>query len=139
MSHVTSAGMAAAGSAIGALLRQMVADAYRAVGFFGFPWDTLTVNVLGSLLIGWLAALTMDSGRLPLSPQRRLFLMGGICGGFTTFSVFSLETVALVESGDHAMALANIGTTMLLSLGAVWVGYALGMRMSQRPLPHHRR
>ncbi|QIT55152.1 fluoride efflux transporter CrcB [Aquisalimonas sp. 2447] len=122
------------GSALGAVLRQATSDAFAIAGA-GFPWDTLTVNVLGSLIIGWLAALTVAECRLPLGENRRLFLMGGVCGGFTTFSVFSLETLALLQAGALPLAMANIAGTLIVCLGAVWVGFALGSRMNHGPRP----
>ena len=124
----------ALGSALGAVLRQLISDLFTNTGA-AFPWDTLTVNVLGSLVIGWLAALTVPHGRLPLAENRRLFLMGGVCGGFTTFSVFSLETLALLQAGAWAVAAANVAGTLVICLAAVWVGFALGDRMNHRPRP----
>ena len=124
----------ALGSALGAVLRHATSDAFAATGA-GFPWDTLTVNVIGSLVIGWLAALSVPEGRLPLDENRRLFLMGGVCGGFTTFSVFSLETLALLQAGALPLAAANIAGTMVVCLAAVWVGFALASRMNHRPRP----
>ena len=122
----------ALGSALGAVLRQGITDLF-AVTSANFPWDTLTVNVVGSLVIGWLAALTVAEGRLPLAENRRLFLMGGVCGGFTTFSVFSLDTLTLLGSGALAGAATNIAVTVVVCLIAVWVGFALATRMNRRP------
>lgn len=122
----------AAGSAIGAVLRQGVSDLYGAFGVLDFPWDTLMANVMGSLLIGWLAALTAPDGPRPLNSGARLFLMGGVCGGFTTFSVFSLETVALMASGAWGLAAANVTATLALCLLLTWVGYSLAQRMGRR-------
>lgn len=125
----------ALGSAMGAVLRQATSDVFAATGTGFFPWDTLTVNVLGSLVIGWLAALSVPEGRLPLGENRRLFLMGGVCGGFTTFSVFSLETLALLQAGALSLAAVNIAGTLVVCLAAVWVGFALASRMNHRPRP----
>lgn len=122
----------ALGSALGAVLRQGVSDLHGAFGLLAFPWDTLTVNVIGSLVIGWLAALTSSGGRLPTRPSVRQFLMGGVCGGFTTFSVFSLETLDLLLAGNWAHAAANMGATLILCLTLVWVGHTLALRMLQR-------
>ncbi|SEO44083.1 fluoride efflux transporter FluC [Aquisalimonas asiatica] len=122
----------AIGSALGAMLRHGVSDLYGLLGTLDFPWDTLLANTLGSLLIGWLAALTAPEGPRPLGPRARLFLMGGICGGFTTFSVFSLETVALMASGAWAPAAMNISVTLTLCLLLTWAGYGLAQRMARR-------
>ncbi|HEY3738732.1 MAG TPA: CrcB family protein [Bryobacteraceae bacterium] len=88
-----------------------------------FPWHTLAINILGSGLIG-LFATTVK----PL-PWRQ-FLMVGICGGFTTFSSFSLETFTLFEGGHSARALAYIGLSVLACLGSVWIGCAAGLRFN---------
>ncbi|WP_290634801.1 fluoride efflux transporter CrcB [Aquisalimonas sp.] len=122
----------AVGSSIGAVLRHGVSDLYGMIGALDFPWDTLMANVIGSLLIGWLAALTAPDGPRPLNARVRLFLMGGICGGFTTFSVFSLESVALMASGAWGLAALNVSATLALCLLLTWVGYSLAQRMTQR-------
>lgn len=124
--------LVAMGSALGAILRQATADGYAAIGMLAFPWDTLTVNALGSLLVGYLAALTAGDGRLPLSPQQRLFVMGGFCGGFTTFSVFSLESLELIQDGAWGLALANMGGTAALCLAMVWIGHGLATHCGNR-------
>ena len=89
----------------------------------GFPWGTLIVNVLGSLLIGFFAALTGPGGRLYVSSDLRLFVMVGICGGYTTFSSFSLQTLDLLRDGAVARAGLNVVGSVTLCLLAVWVGY----------------
>jgi len=86
-----------------------------------FPYGTLAVNVLGCLLIGFIAAY-----RQPLEPGLRLFLMVGLLGGFTTFSTFALETLTLTQSGENLLAFANVALKLLLGLGAAWVGFELG-------------
>ena len=97
----------------------------------GFPWGTLTVNVLGSFLIGLYATLTEPDGRLMASPARRQFVLAGFCGGFTTFSIFSLETLFLVEWGSFGLAGLNIALSVVLWLLAVWIGYRLGVRLNR--------
>lgn len=87
-----------------------------------FPYGTMFVNVTGAIVIGFLAALASPDSRLFLSPQARLFLMTGICGGYTTFSTFSLETVALMGDGQWLAASANAVGSVLLCLVAVWLG-----------------
>ena len=86
-----------------------------------FPWETLTINVLGSLAIGSLAAL-VDRGHL-LSPVTRMALMAGFLGGFTTFSSFALETFRLVEDAQWLRAGLYVLATNTIGLVAVWAGY----------------
>jgi CrcB protein len=87
-----------------------------------FPWGTLFVNVLGSLVIGVLAAVMPADGRL-LAENARVFLMVGICGGFTTFSSFSLETLNLARNGDWGAAIGYTLGSVVLCLAAVCIGY----------------
>ena len=88
-----------------------------------FPYGTLVVNVLGCLLIGALAGLVETRG--VLSPESRVFLLIGLLGGFTTFSTFGYETLQLLRDGQLLYGLANIGASVLLGLGAVWLGFVL--------------
>jgi fluoride exporter len=94
-----------------------------------FPWGTLVVNVSGSLAIGFLATLTSPDGRFWLSPKARQFFMSGVCGGYTTFSSFSLQTLDLAREGDWLKAGANVVLSTTLCLVAVWLGHlaALGV------------
>jgi CrcB protein len=99
-------------------------------GKFGavFPWGTLTVNVTGSLLIGVLAALAAPEGRLDSTVRGFLtqFLMIGVCGGYTTFSSFSLQTLNLLREREWLHAGGNILLSVLLCMIAVWLGWMLG-------------
>ena len=97
----------------------------------GFAWGTLAVNVLGSFLIGLYSTLTEPDGRLMASPATRQFVLAGFCGGFTTFSIFSLETLLLVERGAFALAAINVAVSVILWLLAVWLGYRIGVRMNR--------
>ncbi|GAA0310510.1 fluoride efflux transporter FluC [Rhodovulum strictum] len=97
----------------------------------GFAWGTLAVNVLGSFLIGLYATLTEPGGRVFASPAQRQFVLAGFCGGFTTFSIFSLETLLLVERGAPGLAALNLGASVLLWLLAVWGGYLMGLRINR--------
>jgi fluoride exporter len=121
------------GAAIGGAARWRASElAHDSIGA-AFPWGTLFVNITGSFLIGVYAALTASGGRysrgyLAGAWQQHL-VMTGFCGGYTTFSIFSLETLRLIESGDAALAAANIGVSVIAWLLAVWSGYALGRRM----------
>jgi len=87
------------------------------------PFGTLAVNVLGCLVIGLLGGLA--EVREIMHPNARMFVMVGMLGGFTTFSTFGYETFALGRDGQIVMALANIGTQVVLGLVAVWAGYAM--------------
>ena len=93
-----------------------------------FPWGTLFVNVTGSFIIGFLAALTGAQGRL--SPESRVLtvqlFMTGICGGYTTFSSFSLQTLNLVRNGQWLYAGGNVLCSVALCMIAVWLGYLAG-------------
>ncbi len=119
------------GSALGGMARHGCSD--LAARYFGtaFPWGTLFVNVTGSLLIGFLASLTVDDGRLLLAPDARAFLMVGLCGGFTTFSALSLETLNLARDGQWIAASGNVVLTVVICLLAVGMGYAAGTAFSR--------
>ena len=111
------------GSALGGMARYGCSGlAARYIGA-AFPWGTLIVNVSGSLVIGILAALAAADGRLLISPDARAFLMIGVCGGFTTFSAFSIETLDLARDGVWLWAGANVVLSVVLCLLAVWLGY----------------
>jgi CrcB protein len=113
-----------AGGGIGSLARYLTALWMAA--WFGavFPFGTLTVNVIGSLLIGFLATLADERGII--GPQARLFLVVGLLGGFTTFSSFSLETFRLARDGETMAALLNVTGNLGLCLVCVWLGVGLG-------------
>jgi CrcB protein len=91
-----------------------------------FPWGTLAVNVSGSFVIGFLAAFTAPEGRVLASPGFRQFFMIGICGGYTTFSSFSLETFRRLQDGEWLYAGGNVVLSVVLCMIAVWLGYLLG-------------
>lgn len=115
--------LATAGGAIGAGTRHLVnVGMARAFGT-AFPWGTLTVNIVGSLLMGILVELLVlrYSGSAPL----RAFLGTGFLGGFTTFSAFSLDLYAMTERGDAALALAYAVGSVVVGLGALYAGIAL--------------
>ncbi len=90
-----------------------------------FPWGTLIINVTGSFVIGFFAALTGPDGRLFVSSNARQFVMIGMCGGYTTFSSFSLQTLNLMNNGEWYRAVGNIGGSVALCLIAVWAGAVL--------------
>ena len=110
----------ALGGAIGTLLRYIAGGLdYRFSGGV-FPISTLVVNVTGSLVIGFLWGIV---DRFTVSPNVRLFVFIGILGGYTTFSTFSLETFNLMRDGEYRIALMNVILSVILSIGAVFLGY----------------
>jgi fluoride exporter len=125
----------AAGSALGAVARYAVSLA--AIALFGpaFPWGTLAVNVVGSFLIGAYAAAMAADGRWWSSPAMRHFVTAGFCGGFTTFSIFSLETLHLWSAGAAGLAVAYVLSSLVLWLAAVWAGHRLAARLVWPPGP----
>ena len=115
------------GSALGGLLRYAITRAMIPPPG-GFPLGTLLINVLGSFVIGYFGTLTLQTGKHPASDNVRLFVMVGICGGFTTFSSFSLQTFDLMRSGAWTRALANVVLSVVLCIAAVAAGHALAHR-----------
>jgi len=95
-----------------------------------FPWGTLLVNISGSFAIGLFAALAEPGGRRLIGPTGRQFFMYGVCGGYTTFSSFSLQTLELMRAGDWFKAGANAVGSVALCMVAVWLGYALGSSLN---------
>lgn len=119
----------AVGSAIGGVARYWLSGvAARLIGET-FPWGTLIVNVSGSLVIGFIATLTAPDGRIFIGSVARLALMAGFCGGYTTFSSFSIQTLNLLNDGQWLYAGVNIVLSVILCLVAVWLGHivALGL------------
>lgn len=94
------------------------------------PWGTIGINMVGSFVIGFIGTLTLESGRHPLPETARLFVMVGFCGGFTTFSSFSLQTLDLIRGDAWIRALINIGVSVLLCLGSVALGHTLASQLN---------
>ena len=115
----------ALGGALGTTARYWLSTVVARAFGETFPWGTLIINVTGSLVIGFFAALTGPDGRVFASSTVRQFVMIGICGGYTTFSSFSLQTLNLVNDGEWFRAGANIILSVLLCLIAVWGGVVL--------------
>jgi CrcB protein len=115
----------AVGGALGSVARFWLSGAVAALTGPQFPWGTLLINIVGSFVIGWFGALTSDVGPLDAPANVRLFVLVGICGGFTTFSSFSLQTLELLQSGEMARAVGYIAGSVALCLLGVWAGVAL--------------
>jgi CrcB protein len=101
--------------------------------FFGqaFPWGILFVNATGSFAIGMFSVFTIFRAHLSVSLATRHFLMAGLCGGYTTFSAFSLDTFTLLRDGRVLAACANVGLSVGLCLMLVWLGHALAVRLKR--------
>ncbi len=95
-----------------------------------FPLGTLVINVTGSFVIGFFATLTDPEGRLLVAPSVRQFVMIGVCGGFTTFSSFSLQTLNLLRDREWLYAGGNILLSVTLCMIAVWLGWLLGSTLN---------
>ncbi len=113
----------ALGGAIGAVARYSLHLLVHGDQTVRFPWATLAVNVMGSFFIGM--AYVMIVERAWVHPDWRGVLMVGFLGAFTTFSTFSLEAVALLETGQHSLAFLYMGVSVAACLGAVWVGMTI--------------
>jgi fluoride exporter len=122
-------GYIATGSVIGGVARYLASLVIQLGP--GFPWATLFVNVTGSFIIGFYSALSGPDGRLFASTRQRQFVMTGICGGYTTFSTFSLETFRLLQAGMTQTAYTNIAVSIVTWFAAVWLGHALANRLNR--------
>jgi CrcB protein len=119
------------GAAVGSLLRFLSGVLIVSVMGLSGLWATGFVNVVGSFIIGLFAALTAPDGRLLVGPAGRQFVMGGICGGLTTFSAMSLDTFVLLLQGDIPLAGLYLLLVVALSLLAAWVGHMLAVRLNR--------
>lgn len=119
----------AAGSALGSVARYLVGIGLQDLS--GFPWGTLAVNVVGAFVIGLYATLAAPSGRVPAGPALYQFMVTGVCGGFTTFSIFSLETILLAQQGAYGLAAASVVLSAMLWLAAVWAGFTIASRLNR--------
>ena len=117
----------AAGGALGAVMRYLVSTGIHSFLGRGFPYGTLTVNVLGSFMMGFLFIYLLE--RSSLGPEWRALILIGFLGAFTTFSTFSIETLNLIESGAMARAMANILVSVITCILATWLGVILGRQL----------
>lgn len=113
------------GGALGTLARYLIS--YLALPISSsLPLGTIIINIAGSFLIGFFGTLTLATGRYPVSEDWRLFVMVGVCGGFTTFSSFSLQTLDLMRAGAIERALINVLASVVLCVAAVALGHMAG-------------
>jgi CrcB protein len=119
----------AIGGALGSVARYWIA-LWAAPLSRDLPLGTIGINVFGSFAIALFGALTAESGRSPLPDATRLFFMVGVCGGFTTFSSFSLQTLDLLRGGEIGRAMANILLSVVLCLGAATLGYVTAVHLN---------
>lgn len=117
----------ALGGAVGAVLRFLVATSVQRLVGPAFPLGTLTVNVLGSLIMGLLFVLLVE--RAVVGPEWRAALLVGVLGAFTTFSTFSMETFNLLGEGRVLAATVNMVASVAACLTAVWLGVGLGRQL----------
>ncbi|MGM5028287.1 fluoride efflux transporter CrcB [Tardiphaga sp. 862_B3_N4_1] len=123
----------AAGGALGSILRFWISLWLLPISK-SLPWSTILTNVIGSFAIALFAAITASSGRYPTADLWRNAFMVGVCGGFTTFSSFSLQSVDLLRAGAPVRALLNVGMSVALCLTAAIAGYLVADWLS-RPSP----
>ena len=118
------------GSALGGMARYWCSGLMARLIGETFPWGTLLVNVLGSLIIGFVATATAPDGRFLVGTMERQFVMLGLLGGYTTFSSFSLQTLSLLNDGEWLYAGLNIGASVILCLVAVWLGHLAATQLN---------
>jgi CrcB protein len=120
----------AVGGAIGTVGRYWLTGVVSRLIGETFPWGTFVINVTGSFIIGFFATLTGPDGRIFAPTDVRQFVMIGICGGYTTFSSFSLQTLNLMNDGEWLYAGANIVFSVVACLISVWVGHVLALSLN---------
>lgn len=123
--------LVATGSALGGTLRYWLSGLIANWVGQTFPWGTLVINVTGSVVIGLFATLTGPDGRVFVPGEWRQFFMVGVCGGYTTFSSFSLQTLTLAQDGQWLWAGLNILLSVALCLVGVWLGHAGAMLLNR--------
>ncbi len=121
----------AIGSALGGMARYFMSGVVTIATGGTFPYGTMFVNVSGALAIGFIASLTGPDGRFLVGTPARQFMLVGICGGYTTFSSFSLETLYLMRAGEWIPATMNAVGSVLVCLLAVWLGHVAAMALNR--------
>ena len=116
--------LVALGGLVGSVARYLLAGWVQNLNGAQFPYGTLVVNVLGSFILGIVMTISLERGLI--SPEVRILLSTGLCGGFTTMSTFSYETVALLQYDNPSAALGNVALTLAGCLSAVWLGSVVG-------------
>ena len=122
----------ALGSALGGVARFWASTAVAARFGGDYPLGTVLVNLTGCFVIGLFAGLTAPAGRLPVTPAFRIFFMIGVCGGYTTFSSFSLQTIDLARNGEWLIANLNVLASVVGCLLAAWLGQAAALLLDRR-------
>ena len=121
----------ALGGALGTVARYWLGNAMVLAAGAAFPWGTLLINVLGSFVISFFGMLTGSSARFAVPSEVRLFVMVGLCGGFTTFSSFSLQTIELARNGQAVRAGVYVAASVVLCLAACLLGLLAAAALNQ--------
>lgn len=117
----------AAGGAIGAVFRFLVSNGIHSFMSRDFPYGTLTVNVIGSFVMGMSYVMLIE--RLNVSAEWRAFIVVGLLGAFTTFSTFSIETLVLIQNNELSKAMLNVLLSVVLCVMGSWIGLILGRQL----------
>jgi CrcB protein len=120
----------AIGGALGSVARFALGNAMTMAVGAQFPWGTLLINVLGSFIISFFGVLTGMNARFPIPSEARIFVTVGLCGGFTTFSAFSLQTVELARAGQPGRAALYVAASAALCITACAAGYLWAMSLN---------
>ena len=120
----------AIGGALGSMARFWLANIMAIATGNDFPWGTLLINVIGSFIISFFGVLTGTSARFAVPYEARIFVTVGLCGGFTTFSSFSLQTLELARTGQTGRAALYIAASLVLCIGACMLGFFSAMAVN---------
>jgi fluoride exporter len=127
--NLTTCLLVALGGAVGTLARYGIGEWAQPISR-SLPWGTIIINVSGSFVIGFFGTLTLANGKYPVSGDARLFVMVGLCGGFTTFSAFSLQTLDLLREGAAFRAGVNVVLSVTLCVVATAAGHAIASSLN---------